>query len=70
MLEEFKGTSEEKDRLWWKLDSKGSFKVNSAYKFLNQGNYKDNVGRGNIYGRSKSPSKLSVLLGYWQERLF
>ncbi|WMV10595.1 hypothetical protein MTR67_003980 [Solanum verrucosum] len=38
MLEEFKGTSEEKDRLWWKLDSKGSFKVNSAYKFLNQGN--------------------------------
>jgi len=38
MLEEFKGTSEEKDRLWWKLDSKGRFKVNSAYKFLNQGN--------------------------------
>lgn len=38
MLEEFNGTNEETDRLWWKLDSKGIFKVNSAYKFLNQGN--------------------------------
>uniref|UniRef100_A0A0V0IKN9 Putative ovule protein n=1 Tax=Solanum chacoense TaxID=4108 RepID=A0A0V0IKN9_SOLCH len=28
MLEKFKCTSEEADRLWWKLDSKGIFKEN------------------------------------------
>lgn len=38
MLEEFKGTNEEKYRLRWKLDRKGRFKVNSTYKFFNQRN--------------------------------
>ena len=32
----FTGTRDEHDRLWWSRINKGTFKVNSAYKLLNQ----------------------------------
>ncbi|CAN4110783.1 unnamed protein product [Withania somnifera] len=36
-FEDFKGIKNEYDKLWLCRDSKGTFKVNSAYKLLNQG---------------------------------
>ncbi|KAF3657160.1 hypothetical protein FXO38_13806 [Capsicum annuum] len=37
VLDDFKGTKDDADRLWRNKDNKGIFRVSSAYKFLNQG---------------------------------
>lgn len=37
-LEESKRIQEDANRLWWQKDSKGLFRVSSAYKLLNQDN--------------------------------
>lgn len=34
--EEFKGTKVGRDRLWWKVDSRGCFRVGSTNKLLNR----------------------------------
>ena len=57
--EAFLGTRDEHDRLWWSRNNKGTFKVNSAYKFLNQDEQQPSLWPWKQIWKPKIPFKVS-----------
>jgi len=58
-LAEFKGTKNKVDRLWWNKDSKGMYKVNLAYKFLNKGGQQPPNWPWKQIWKTKTPFKVA-----------
>ncbi|WMV29067.1 hypothetical protein MTR67_022452 [Solanum verrucosum] len=66
---EVTGTKEDPDRLWWKMDSRGCFKVSLAYKLLNRDlQLMDNWPWKNIW-KVKTPYRVACFkwLLAWEE---
>ena len=68
--EAFLGTRDEHDRLWWSRNNEGTFKVNSAYKLLNQDGQQPSLWPWKRFGNLKSLSRCDVSPGFWQEKQF
>ncbi|KAG5626406.1 hypothetical protein H5410_011624 [Solanum commersonii] len=59
---EEKNKENEVDRLWWNKDSKGMYKVNSAYKFLNKGGQQPPNWPWKQIWKTKTPFKVAFYL--------
>ncbi|WMV25761.1 hypothetical protein MTR67_019146 [Solanum verrucosum] len=61
-LDQFPGVQAGEDHLWWQGNSKGIFKVNAAYKIMNQSNQRIANWPWKQIWRIKAPHKVSIFV--------
>uniref|UniRef100_A0A0V0GKZ6 Putative ovule protein n=1 Tax=Solanum chacoense TaxID=4108 RepID=A0A0V0GKZ6_SOLCH len=63
LVDTFNGLQTGEDVLWWTSDGRGEFKVNKAYKMMDQTNQQVQNGLGNKFGRVGYLTKFHALFG-------
>ena len=68
-VESFNGLQTGEDVMWWKGNSRGEFKVNSAYKLMDRTNQQTYSWSWKQIWRCKIPHKSHASYSYWTKKL-